>query len=74
MSNEDEVRGILDEASKEIYQLSNNPRTWVSWMIYMLVRLEQHALDANPVYKETYKEMLVALGDAIRNRLRTGGW
>ena len=74
MSNEDEVRGILDEASKEIYQLSNNPRTWVSWMIYMLVRLEQHALDANPVYKETYKEMLVALVDAIRNRLRTGGW
>ena len=74
MSTEDEVRGILDETSKEIFRLSNNPRTWLSWIVYLLGRLEQRALDANPVYKETYKEMLVALGDAIRNRLRTGGW
>jgi hypothetical protein len=74
MSKEDEVRGILDETSKEISQLSNNPRTWLSWMVYLLERMEQQAMDANPVYKETYKEMLLALQDAIKNRLRTGGW
>jgi hypothetical protein len=74
MSKEDEVRVTLDETSKEIFQLSNNPRTWLSWIVYLLGRLEQHALDANPVYKDTYKEMLLALQDAIKNRLRTGGW
>ena len=74
MSKEDEARGVLDETSKVIFQLSNNPRTWLSWMVYLLGRLEQRALDSNPGHKESFKEMLSALQDAIRNRLRTGGW
>ena len=74
MSKDDELRELLNGTAAEISRLSSNPRTWLSWIVYLLVRLEQRALDANPVYKETYKEMLVALQDAIRNRLRTGGW
>jgi len=54
--------------------LSSNPRTWLSWMVYLLGRLEQQATDENPSHKDLYKDMLSALQDAIRNRLRTGGW
>jgi hypothetical protein len=74
MSRDDELRQLLDETAKEISRLSSNPRTWLSWMVYLLGRLEQQATDENPSHTVLYKDMLSALLDAIRNRLRTGGW
>lgn len=74
MSKEDELRDILDNTANEISQLSGNPRTWLSWLVYLLERLDQKAMDVNPAYQQTYKEMLTALQDAIRNRLTRGGW
>ncbi len=74
MSEDEELRGVLEETAREISRLSNNPRTWLSWTIYLLDRLEQQALDGNPNHKQSYKEMLSGLQDAIRNRLRTGSW
>lgn len=74
MSKEDELRDILDNTANEISQLSGNPRTWLSWLVYLLERLDQKAMDVNPTYQQTYKEMLTALQDAIRNRLTRGGW
>jgi hypothetical protein len=72
-SNEDGLREILDSAAREIAEMYPNPRTWQSWMIYMLERLEAQAVQ-NPAYTETFKEMLLALQDELRNRLKTGGW
>jgi type I restriction-modification system DNA methylase subunit len=74
MSKDDELRDILDQTAKDISRLYSNPRTWLSWMVYLLDRLEQRATDAHPEHEEAYKEMLSALQDEIRNRLRTGGW
>jgi hypothetical protein len=74
MSRDDELRQLLDGTATEISRLSSNPRTWLSWMVYLLGRLERQATDENPSHKDLYKEMLSALLDAIRNRLRTGGW
>ncbi|MFZ1042281.1 MAG: hypothetical protein WCA79_16125 [Anaerolineales bacterium] len=73
MSREDELRDILNETAKEISRTQNNPRTWVSWMVYLLGRLEQEAISQNPD-KTSYTEMLSALQDVIRNRQKTGGW
>jgi hypothetical protein len=73
MSKEDELRDTLDKTAKEIARLQNNPRTWLSWMVYLLGRLEEQAANQNPD-KTPFTEMLTALMDAIRNRLRTGGW
>jgi len=72
-SNEDELRDVLDKAAQEISQAYPNPRTWQSWMIYLLARLESQAIQ-NPAYTESFKEMLVSLQDELRNRLKTGGW
>jgi hypothetical protein len=72
--SEDELRQVLDETAKEISGLYSNPRTWLSWIVYLLGKLEQQATDVNASHKESYKEMLAALQDQIRNRLRTGGW
>ena len=36
MSKEDDVREILNEAVQEIAQAQNNPRTWLSWIVYLL--------------------------------------
>ena len=44
MSREDELREILNETAKEISSTQNNPRTWVSWMVYLLGQLEQEAV------------------------------
>lgn len=71
--NEDDLRETLDSTAREIAQMYPNPRTWQSWMIYLLERLESQAVH-DPAYTESFKEMLVALQDELRNRLKTGGW
>jgi hypothetical protein len=72
-NSEDELREILDQTALEIARTSSNPRTWQSWMIYLLERLEAQAMP-NSAHMESFKEMLAALQDGLRNRLRTGGW
>jgi len=72
-SNEDELRDVLDKTAQEISQMYSNPRTWQSWMVYLLGRLEAQAT-GNPAHMESFKEMLSSLQDELRNRLRTGGW
>ena len=72
-SNEDDLRDVLDKTAQEMAQMYSNPRTWQSWMVYLLGRLEAQAAP-NPAYMEAFKEMLVSLQDELRNRLKTGGW
>ena len=74
MSRDDDYRDLLQATAQEIARLEDNPRTWLSWMVYFLARLEDQATDQNPANKTSYVEMLSALQDEIRNRLRTGGW
>ena len=74
MSKEDELRDILNEAVSSIAAAQSNPRTWLAWVVYVLVRLEEKATNENPAYKESFIDMLSALQDEIRNRQRTGGW
>jgi hypothetical protein len=70
---EDDLRETLNNAAEEIAMLSSHPRSWQSWMVYLLERLESQAVK-NPAYTESFPEMLVVLQDELRNRLRTGGW
>jgi hypothetical protein len=74
MSKEDELREILNEAAHEIMEAQPNPRTWLSWMVYFLARLEDQATKMGPSNRDSYIEMLSALQSEIRNRTRTGGW
>jgi hypothetical protein len=74
MSRDDELRDLLDRTAQDIDRLVDNPRTWLSWIAYLLGRLEAQATDTNPANKEAFTDMLSALQDEIRNRLRTGGW
>jgi hypothetical protein len=74
MSKEDNIRDILNEAAEEIVQAQSNPRSWLSWMVFLLARLEEQATMEGPANRESYMEMLAALKDEIRNRTRTGGW
>ncbi len=74
MSGDDELRDVLNETSNELARVQANPRTWLSWMVYLLARLEEKATNQSPAGKESYVSMLSALQDEIRNRLRTGGW
>ena len=74
MSEIEELRGILDKTAHEIARVDGNPRTWLTGLAYLLERLEQKEIGVNPAYRDAYKEMLLALRDAIRNRLNTGGW
>jgi hypothetical protein len=53
--------------------LESNPRTWLSWVVYLLARLEEKTM-ISPSDKESFLEMLSALDDEIKNRMRTGGW
>jgi len=74
MSKEDELHELLGETAKGISRFSTNPRIWLESMIYFLGRLEQEATDEDPSHKLLYVDMLAALQDTIRNRLKTGGW
>ena len=74
MSKENGLRDILNDAAQEIAEAQSSPRTWLSWIVYLLARLEDQATKAGSASRESYLEMLPALQDAIRNRTRTGGW
>jgi hypothetical protein len=74
MSREDELRDVLNETAKTIAGSQSNPRTWLSWLVYLLARLEEQATNETPTNKEAYLDTLRALQDEIRNRMRTGGW
>lgn len=74
MSKEDNIRDILNEAVEEIIQVQSNPRSWLSWIVYLLAQLEEQATKTGTANRESYVEMLAALRDEIRNRTRTGGW
>ena len=71
--NEDDLREILDNTAQEVALMYPNPRTWQSWLVYLLGRLEAQAVP-NPAYTESFKEMILSLQDELRNRLKTGGW
>ncbi len=70
---EDELRDVLNETALEIGRLSDNPRVWQSWLVYLLEQLEKQAA-GNYAHMDAFKEMLAALQDELRNRQRTGGW
>jgi hypothetical protein len=73
MVKEDDLRDSLDALANDMVDLESNPRTWLSWMVYLLARLEEKStITASD--KEAFFEMLSALQDEIRNRMRTGGW
>ena len=74
MAREDELRESLDQAARDIAEIQSNPRAWLSWMIYLLGRLEGEATKGSSADKDSFLEMLSALQDAMRNRSRTGGW
>lgn len=74
MSSEDELRDVLQGAARSIAEQQRNPRAWLSWVIYLLARLEEKATNVNPADKQSYNDMLIALRDEIRNRSNTGGW
>jgi len=74
MIREDDVRDVLNQAANDISQVQTNPRAWLTWLVYLLARLEEKATNENPASKAAFVEMLSALQDAIRNRQRTGGW
>jgi len=74
MSKDDDIRDILKEAIQEIRGAQDNPRTWLSWIVYLLAQLEDQAATSSSATRESYMEMLAALQSEIRNRIRTGGW
>lgn len=74
MSKEDDVRDLLNKVAEEIANTQSNPRTWLSWIVYLMARLEEQASKGSSSNRETFMEMLAALQDEIRNRSRTGGW
>lgn len=73
MIKEDDLRKSLDSTAGDLSELDSNPRTWLSWLVYLLARLEEQTT-TNASDRETFVEMLSALEDEIRNRRRTGGW
>lgn len=69
-----ELRESLDNVAKQLHRYNSNPSGWLSWMTYLLARLEDQAMDVNPANQQRYEEMLSNLQDSIYNRRQTGGW
>jgi hypothetical protein len=74
MSREDELREELNQVAKLIAERQSDPRTWLSWLVYLLARLEEQAAVGSPGDRYAFIESLDALKDEIRNRKSTGGW
>ena len=61
MSKEDELRDSLNDAAKNIAESESNPRAWLSWVVYLLARLEEKATTDTPTYRDSFVDMLAAL-------------
>ena len=69
-----EVRDDLNKAADTIHGYNANPSTWLSWITYLLARLDDKSMDVDPSNQRRYEEMLSNLQENIHNRRRTGGW
>lgn len=74
MSTDDDLRDLLNQTAREMKNLAESPSTWSAWLVYLFNQLEQQAMDASPMNADLYRDMLPSLQDAIRQRIRTGGW
>jgi hypothetical protein len=69
-----DVRAELDSVAKQIHDYDPNPITWMSWMKYLLIKLEEQSKDQDAANQQRYVEMIAQLRDAIYGRQQTGGW
>jgi len=74
MIKEYEIREDLDAIADMLQRYNANPSSWLSWMTYLLARMDDKAMDVDPANQRRYEEMLSSLQDNIHNRRRTGGW
>lgn len=74
MRNEEELRGLLSNVADELADFSGNPRTWLSWITYLMSELEKRSVAVDPSYQQLYQDLLYALRDAIIHRIKMGGW
>jgi hypothetical protein len=74
MSQDDDLRDLLNETAQEMKRLTENPSTWAQWLVYLLKQLELQAMSENPMDSDLYRDTLERLQDTLRMRQRTGGW
>jgi len=61
MIKEEDLRDALNAVASDMVDLESNPRTWLSWMVYLLARLEEKStITASD--KEAFFEMLSSPG------------
>ena len=69
-----ELREELDAVAETFHRYNANPSSWLSWISYLLARLDDKAMDVDPANQRRYEEMLSNLQTSIYQRRRTGGW
>ena len=74
MIKEYELREELNRVADDIHSYNANPSGWLGWVVYLLARLDDKAMDVDPANQRRYEDMLSNLQDNIHNRRRTGGW
>lgn len=74
MRSEEELRNLLSKVADEIADFSGNPRTWLSWITYLMSELERRSVSVDSSYQELYQDLVYALRDAVNQRIKMGGW
>lgn len=74
MRSEEELRNLLSSVADALAEFSGNPRTWLSWITYLMSELEKRSVSVDPSYQELYQDLLYALRDAVNHRIKMGGW
>ena len=69
-----ELREELNDVADTIHRYNANPSIWLSWITYLLARLDEKSMDVDPSNQRRFEDMLSNLQDSIHNRRRTGGW
>ena len=69
-----ELRETLRDVAKEMHEYSANPRTWLTWMIFLLGQLEEQSRDPDSSNHDRFMDLIEELKDAIHTRQSRGGW
>jgi hypothetical protein len=74
MVKEYELKAEIDSIANQMHDYDSNPISWMNWIKYLLVKLEDQSKDNDPSHQQQFVEMIAYLKDAIYSRETTGGW
>lgn len=74
MKYPDEIREICEQFVEELADAEDSPELWEQWLFYIIVVLENKAMELDITHPDQYRYMLGALRDSVEYYIEAHDW